>query len=115
MNQQQEERQPRWNGEPCEARQVRVVVADNERFPAYWARHLVGQERAAVEVIYNGSTFYIDDEGYDERPEVRERLLGHGMAAPEHVGYPGWGWEKVLNGGGPRDGHASLEIERVVS
>jgi hypothetical protein len=104
----------RWNGEPCEARRVRVIVADNERFPLYWARHLVGTERAAVEVTYNGSTFYIDDEGYDEREEVKAYLRERGHAGRDHVGSPGWGWAKVMAGGGPGHGHASLEIERVV-
>jgi hypothetical protein len=98
---------PRWNGEPCEARRVRVIVADSERFPMYWAQHLVGTERAAVEVTYAGHTFYLDDEGYDVRLEEREYLR-------EHVGYPGWGWAKVMAGGSPRHGHASLEVERVV-
>jgi len=105
---------PRWNGEPCEARRVRVVVADNARFPLYWARHLVGTERAAVEVTYNGQTFYLDDEGYDERPEVQDYMRERGRPVRDHVGYPGWGWEKVMAGGGPASGHASLEVESVI-
>lgn len=79
-----------WNGERCEARQVRVIVADSEA-PLYWARHLIGQEREAVEVIYNGETFYLDDQ---ESPR---------------------GWNKVTGGhGSPAYGHRDLQIERVV-
>jgi hypothetical protein len=79
-----------WNGEPAEARRVSVVVADDGRFPAYWARELVGTVRAAVEVTYDGRTFYLDDED-------------------------GSGWAKVTVGqGSPRWGHRSLEVERVV-
>ncbi|MFJ6085109.1 hypothetical protein ACIQI8_27245 [Streptomyces sp. NPDC092369] len=50
-----------WNGERCIARRITAVVADDDRFPLYWARHLVGTRRNIVEVIYNGSTFYLDD------------------------------------------------------
>lgn len=80
-----------WNGEEITCRRVVVVVADAPEFPAYWARDLVGQERHAVEVIYGGHIFYIDNES-------------------------GSGWAKVrFAGGGPRAGHRGLEIERVVS
>jgi len=68
---------------------VTVVVADDRRFPAYWARKLVGTERPAVEVTYNGHTFYIDDAN-------------------------GEGWRKVTNGfGGPRCSHSSLAVSHV--
>lgn len=105
---------PRWNGEPCEARKVVVVVADNPEAPNYWARPFVGQERNAVEVTYGGATFYLDDEGYESTAQERELLRRYGFAAPEQVGYPGWGWAKVMAGGGPGQGHASLRVERVV-
>lgn len=79
-----------WNGERIRCRRVVVIVADAES-PAYWARKYVGQERHAVEVIYGGHTFYIDNEN-------------------------GSGWSKVrFAGGGPQAGHGSLAIERVVS
>lgn len=123
--------QPRWNGEPCEARRVRVIVADAPEFPQYWARRFVGQERAAVEVLYGGQTFYIDDEGYEHSDEEMAALaplydvgpqlldaykrLGREPPKPERVhGFPGWGWAKVMAGGGPGHGSASLVIERVV-
>lgn len=78
-----------WNGERCAARRVTVVVADDGRFPGYWARELVGTERPAVEVTYNGHIFYIDDEN-DE------------------------GWLKVTKGfGGPRYPHGSLAVSHV--
>jgi hypothetical protein len=76
-----------WNGEPADCRRVTVIV----RFPLYWARNLVGQERHAVEVNYAGKTFYIDNEN-------------------------GSGWAKVrFAGGGPLAGHSSLQIERIVA
>jgi hypothetical protein len=78
--------QPRWNGEPCQARRVTAIVADNGAFPQYWARHLVGTRRNAVEVTYTGRTFYIDDEDNS-------------------------GWNKVTHGGPPFWGHRSLTIE----
>lgn len=76
-----------WNGEPCEARRVSVVVADSGQFPLYWAREFVGQRRDAVEVVYGEQTFYLDDGAGD-------------------------GWWKVTDGhGSPRWSHGSLEIE----
>lgn len=74
-----------WNGEPCTARRVTAIVADNGAFPQYWARHLVGTRRAAVEVVYGSQTFYLDDED-------------------------GAGWNKVTHGGGPNWAHSHLTI-----
>lgn len=80
-----------WNGEPARCRRVRVVVADDPPFPAYWARDLAGTERDAVEVRYDGIYFYLDDED-------------------------GSGWDKVTTGrGSPRQAHRELAIERVVA
>ena len=79
-----------WNGEPAVAVRVRVIVADAPHFPQYWARPLVGTERAAVRVTYGGRTFYLDNE-------------------------TGTGWRKVTEGhGSPRWGHADLAVEREV-
>lgn len=104
-----------WNGEPCEARRVRVVVADDTRFKAYWARQFVGHERDAVEVTYHGATFYLDDEGYEQSAEEVEALKRFGFDGPRSVGYPGWGWDKVTTGhGSPAYGSASLTIELVI-
>ena len=130
-----------WNGEPAVARRVVVIVADVE-FPRYWARPFVGQERDAVEVVYEGQTFYLDDEGYEQPQEEYDRLvqaaeslssstsgritveqacakLGIKPQAEDgshlKVGYPGHGWNKVTVGqGSPQYGHSSLVIERVV-
>lgn len=78
-----------WNGERTPARRVVIVVGDAE-FPAYWARHLVGQERHAVEVTYHAGTFYMDDD------------IGNA-------------WHKVTAGmGSPRYGHRELRAARVV-
>jgi hypothetical protein len=76
----------KWNGEPCQARRVTAIVADNGVFPMYWARHLVGTRRKVVEVTYAGETFYLDDED-------------------------GSGWNKVTHGGSPHWGHSNLTIE----
>ena len=83
-----------WNGEPCKARRVTVIVGDSGTFPAYWARQYVGQERPAVEISeanqFGTQPFYIDNEG-------------------------DYGWQKVTAGrGGPDWAHRSLVVERVV-
>lgn len=75
-----------WNGEPCQARRITAIVADNDAFPQYWARHLVGARRNVVEVTYGGETFYLDNED-------------------------GSGWNKVTHGGSPHWGHSNLTIE----
>lgn len=121
-----------WNGEPCLARQVRVTVADEPEVRLYWARPFVGAERDAVEVRYEGSVFYLDDEGYQQPQETLDYLDGVARSIAEQlgerttleeqrqrlgvdqeqVGGPGWGWAKVTLGrGGPRYGHSSLEVE----
>ena len=72
-----------WNGEPCEARRVVVIVGKSLR-PTWWCAPFEGQRRAAVRVTYNGGTFYLDDE-------------------------TGSGWHKVTSGrGSPWVGHSSL-------
>ncbi|MFF7142291.1 hypothetical protein ACFZB5_13715 [Streptomyces nodosus] len=76
----------RWNGEPCQARRITALVADDARFPAYWARHLAGTRRHLVEVEYGGETFYLDDED-------------------------GSGWHKVTHGGSPRWAHSNITIK----
>ncbi|WP_327403858.1 hypothetical protein OG194_29755 [Streptomyces sp. NBC_01288] len=75
-----------WNGEPCTARRITAIVADNGNFPMYWARHLVGTRRAIVEVTYGGATFYLDDED-------------------------GSGWNKVTHGGSPHWTHNNITID----
>lgn len=84
-----------WNGEPTLARRVSIVCADATEFPAYWGRSagIIGTRRNAVEVTYNGETFYLDDEADPGEPESR----------------PGSGWGKVTLGhGSPRYGHREL-------
>lgn len=79
-----------WNGEPCEADLVRVIVGDSEFFRnrVYWAREFVGQERNAVRVRYRYRTFYLDNED-------------------------GRGWWNVTTGRGSlKAGTRSLEVER---
>lgn len=121
---------------------VRVVVGNSGRFERPWFAPFMGQEREAVEVTYHDSTFYLDNEGYEEDADAYEHtramalsfsksvsgrvsedqaLIDFGVKPKAEdgshlkVGYPGWGWAKVTaGGGGPNAGHASLDVERVV-
>jgi hypothetical protein len=102
-----------WNGIPCKARRVIVIVADDKP-PLYWARPFVGQERAAVEITVNDYVFYIDDEGHAPSPEADEIHRRYGLP-PDQPTTAGCGWAKVTGGmGSPQYGHATLKIERVV-
>jgi hypothetical protein len=88
-----------WNGRPCKARIVRVVVAKAEK-PSMWYAPFAGQEREAVEISDADQSghqpFYLDNEAYDDE-------------------IAGLGWAKVTIGrGGPDWGHRNLTIERVV-
>lgn len=109
-----------WNGEPTPCERVAVIVADSPRTPLYWARDLVGTERKAIAINYNGETFFIDDEGYTVSEEHIAALRERFPSLPDtyfsrEQGYPGWGWEKVTKGqGGPSIPHASLAVERIV-
>lgn len=79
-----------WNGEPCKARIVRVIVGDHGRFERPWFLPYVGKVLDAVEVRYANSTFYIDN-------------------------YLDQGWKKVTEGrGSPNWPHSSLDVDRVL-
>lgn len=104
-----------WNGEPCAAERVMVVVDDDQRFPEYWARRFVGTQRRAVKITYSGNTFYIDDEGYEQTQGEIDLLRSHGFKAEKVAGYPGWGWDKVtVYRGSSKAPHAGLAIQREV-
>lgn len=78
-----------WNGEPCAARVVTVIVGKAPR-ETWWCAKLEGQPRRAVEVDYHGEKFYLDNED-------------------------GQGWLKVTRGrGSPHYQHSSLPVERVL-
>lgn len=79
----------RWNGLPCDARHVTVIVGDSGFFSEYWAKSLVGQQRKAVEVSFDNKTMYLDNED-------------------------GSGWWKVTHGGGPGLPSRTLEVQRVI-
>lgn len=99
-----------WNGEPCSARKVTVVVADSGKFPSYWAKELVGTRRDAVEVTYYSRTFYLDDAEYTQDGDSADYARAHGIEPV--VAKAGRGWMKVTAGHGhPRYGHSELEIE----
>lgn len=81
-----------WNGLPTEIERGTAEVADSRTFPAYWARveGIVGTRIPVVRVVldgvnYGGGTDYLDDR-------------------------QGQGYAKVMGGGSPRAGHASVEI-----
>ena len=75
-----------WNGEPCEAKRVIVIVGKSLR-PTWWCAEFEGKERDAVKITAQGESFYVDDE-----PSV---------------------WQKMYSGGGPFSGsHKSLPVER---
>ncbi len=76
-----------WNGESAHASKVYVTVADKGTFKYPWFKDLVGHVRKAVEVVYGGHCFYLDDED-------------------------GRGWQKVTTGkGDPLLGHRELEVD----
>lgn len=78
-----------WNGLPCPARKVRVIVGKAPR-RTWWCAELAGQERDAVEVDGHSGPFYLDNAD-------------------------GSGWEKVTVGkGSPWWGHSSLPVEKVI-
>lgn len=76
---------PAWNGATVTAKRGTAIVADDSRFPRYWAMNLVGQRIAVVKVDAPHGVMYLDD-----------RL--------------GEGWAKMMNGGTARFGHAEVEI-----
>ena len=85
-----------WNGVEVEAKEVNVIVADDARFPMYWARELVGKERKALKIIVTQAPknadgdivkvdppeiFYIDNEDGEGLRKVTE---GKGMWTYPH-------------------------------
>ena len=85
-----------WNGEPCRARIVRVIVGKAMQ-PTWWCASLEGQEREAVEIQYGDFPLaYLDNEAWEDHEA-------------------GAGWRKVTIGrGSPQYGHWSLPVERVL-
>jgi hypothetical protein len=72
-----------WNGEPCEARIVKVIVGKPLR-PSWWCADLEGKQRTAIQIAQQGQTFFIDHED-------------------------GTGWRKITEGRGmPNYPHSSL-------
>lgn len=79
-----------WNGKPCLAERCIVIVGDTGKFPTYWARSYVGDQRKAVEIHYNNEIFYIDDED-------------------------GRGWKKVIDENNMWKSHLNLEVQYVIT
>jgi hypothetical protein len=105
-----------WNGEPTPARKVTGVVLDAPEFPQYWARPLVGTRRNAVEVTYNGETFYLDDDERTSEALPPEYAKALGVESEPRVVAAGSGWAKVTVGrGSPSYGHSELRLEGVTA
>lgn len=50
-----------WNGEPCKAERVKVIVGKSEK-PTWWCAKLEGQKFRAIKITQDGYSFYIADE-----------------------------------------------------
>jgi len=74
-----------WNGEPCEARHVRVIVGKALR-PTWWCANLEGTERLAIEVKQHGQVFFLDNADSSGWRKVTE---GRGMPNFPHSSLPG--------------------------
>jgi hypothetical protein len=85
-----------WNGVEVEAQKVNIIVADDTRFPMYWARELVGTQRKALKITVTKAPknadgdivevnppeiFYIDNEDGEGLKKVTE---GKGMWTYSH-------------------------------
>lgn len=105
------ESQTYWNGEPCEARKVSVMVADSEA-PRYWARSIVGTRRDAVEVKYGGDIFYLDDAEWTRpKEEVAQIRRLFPDSEVKTVLDAGGAWRKLTAGfGTPAYGHRELKV-----
>jgi hypothetical protein len=78
-----------WNGEPCRAERVTVIVGKPLR-STWWCAPLEGKEHPAIKITQGDESFYIAD---DER-----------------------GWQKITEGKGSfMYSHSSLPVEREVT
>jgi hypothetical protein len=77
-----------WNGEPCFAKAVKVIVGKSPR-ETWWCAALAGKEHSAIEISQGAERFYINDDA-----DGREKItIGFGL--------PQWN-------------HSSLPVERVL-
>jgi hypothetical protein len=78
-----------WNGEPCKADKVKVIVGEC-KVPTWWCADLAGKTHDAIRITYHGETFYLND---DESS-----------------------WEKITVGrGSPYWPHKSLPVEKEIT
>ena len=90
-----------WNGEPCVAHRVIVRVGPAPK-STWWCAALEGTERKAVEVLYHGERFLIDND--KREPSDTDDGCDAGM-----------GWAKLTLGqGAPSWGHAALPEGTVI-
>lgn len=73
-----------WNGEPCEARIVNVIVGKPLK-PTWWCAEFEGKKRKAVQVAQHGQTFFMDNEDGSGWRKVTE---GKGMPNYPHSSLP---------------------------
>lgn len=107
-----------WNGEPAACRRVIVRVGTVAKV-SWWCHGLEGTERAAVEVVYAGDTFFLDDDDGDGQPDYSGMSddLRTQMNARRGRHRAGDGWRKVTEGRGAPGavgGHRSLPTDSVV-
>jgi hypothetical protein len=50
-----------WNGEPCFAKAVKVIVGKSPR-ETWWCAALAGKEHSAIEISQGAERFYINDD-----------------------------------------------------
>jgi hypothetical protein len=74
-----------WNGEPCQAKRVMVVVG-SDCPSTWWCASMAGTIRPAVRVRYAGSQFYLDDEN---DAGWRKVTVQHGSPLAYHRSLPG--------------------------
>lgn len=74
----------KWNGEPCVARHVEVIVGTSP-VETWWCASLKGTRRKAIEISQGGYSFFIDNEDGSGLMKV---TLGRGSPSYGHKGYP---------------------------
>lgn len=76
-------KQTYWNGEPCQARAVEVIVGAAP-IETWWCNRLVGKRHRAIEITQHGETFYINDD------QAGRTKITNGLGSPQwaHRGLP---------------------------
>lgn len=72
-----------WNGEPCKATKVKVIVGKSP-LSSWWCSKLAGKEHTAIRIEQHEETFYINDD-VDGWNKITEGL---GMWTHRHRSLP---------------------------